>query len=285
VNPTLLRRAAGSGPGGVVVRTDPADAGWRYLTFDVHRLAAGDRIERPGDGDEVLVLVLEGSATVTAGDARDGAGGEVAGGSWPGVGGRPSVFAGPPPGMVLAAPGADVAVVAETAGLVGVAHAPGGPIRLTRLITPDDVKVEERGSGMTARRVHHLLPPGGDRAGRLIAFEVFTPGGNWSSYPPHKHDTEDPPREAYLEELYFYRFALPQGFAFARVYTPDHDLDESMTPTDCDIVVVPRGYHPVGAPAGYDCYYLNVMAGDNRAWHFTIDPDHAWLMDWTPPAS
>ena len=282
---TLLRRAAGPGPGGVVVRTDPADAGWRYLAFGVHRLAAGDRIDRPGDGEEVHVHVLEGSAAVTAGDTSDGAGGSVPGGSWTGVGGRETVFAGPPPGMVLAAPGADVTIAAESAALVGVAHAPAGPVRATRLIRPADVKVEERGSGMTARRVHHLLPPGGDLAGRLIAFEVFTPGGNWSSYPPHKHDVEDPPREAYLEELYFYRFALPQGFAFARVYTPDRSLDEALTPTDCDIVVVPRGYHPVGAPAGYDCYYLNVMAGDNRAWHFTIDPDHAWLMDWAPPAS
>jgi len=87
-----------------------------------------------------------------------------------------------------------------------------------------------------------------------------------------------------LEELYFYRFAKPQGFAFARVYTPDRSLDEAMTPGDCDLIVVPEGYHPVGAPHGYDCYYLNVMAGPNRAWYFTIDPDHAWLMNWDPAA-
>ncbi len=282
---TLLRRASAPGPGGIVVRTDPLDAGWRYLSFDVHRLEPGARIARPGDGEETLVLVLEGAAGVTAGEAPDGSGGTVAGGAWTGVGGRPSVFSGTPAGMVLAAPGADVAIVAETPALIGVAHAPGGDVRLTRAILPGDVHVEERGSGMTARRVHHLLPPGGDRAGRLIAFEVFTPGGNWSSYPPHKHDVEDPPTEAYLEELYLYRFALPQGFAFARVYTPDRSFDEAMTPTDCDMVLVPRGYHPVGAPAGYDCYYLNVMAGHHRAWHFTIDPDHAWLMDWAPPSS
>jgi 5-deoxy-glucuronate isomerase len=282
---TLRRYAAAPGPDGTVVRTDPTDAGWRYLSFGVHRLDPGGRIERHGDGDEVLVLVLEGAATVTVGDAPDGPGGPVEGGTWQGVGGREGVFSRTPAGMVLAAPGAHVVLIAETAALVGVAHAPGGDVRLTRRIGADEVTMEDRGSGMTARRVHHLLPPGGDRAGRLIAFEVYTPGGNWSSYPPHKHDVEDPPTEAYLEELYFYRFALPQGFAFTRVYTPDRSLDEAMTPTDCDLVVVPRGYHPVGAPAGYDCYYLNVMAGDHRAWHFTIDPDHAWLMDWTPPAS
>ena len=142
---------------------------------------------------------------------------------------------------------------------------------------------EARGAGNTARRIHHLLPPAAE-AGRLIAFEVFTPGGNWSSYPPHKHDTENPPVEAALEELYYYRFAKPQGFAFTRVYTPDRSLDETMTPMDGDLVLVPRGYHPVGAPAGYDCWFLNIMAGPNRAWHFTIDPDHEWLMNWSPAA-
>jgi 5-deoxy-glucuronate isomerase len=166
---------------------------------------------------------------------------------------------------------------------VVVAGAPGGAVRRTACIDPAAILVEQRGSGNTARRIHHLLPPAAE-AGRLIAFEVFTPGGNWSSYPPHKHDTENPPVEARLEELYFYRFAKSQGFAFARVYTPDRTLDEAMTPMDGDVVLVPRGYHPVGAPAGYDCYYLNVMAGPNRAWHFTIDPDHAWLMDWNPAA-
>jgi 5-deoxy-glucuronate isomerase len=285
VTSSLLRRASEPGPGGVVVHTDRADAGWHYVSFGVHRLQQGARLARAGDGEEVLVLVLEGAAAVAVGDAPDGDGGVVAGGSWSGLGGRDTVFAGPPPGMVLAAPGADVEIVAGTAALIGIAHAPGGDLSVTRAILPGDVKVEERGSGMTARRVHHLLPPGGHEAGRLIAFEVFTPGGNWSSYPPHKHDTEDPPREAYLEEVYFYRFALPQGFAFARVYTADRSLDEVLAPADCDMVLVPRGYHPVGAPAGYDCYYLNVMAGHHRSWHFTIDPDHAWLMDWTPPST
>jgi 5-deoxy-glucuronate isomerase len=151
------------------------------------------------------------------------------------------------------------------------------------MVEASDILVEQRGSGDTARRIHHLLPPSA-RAGRLILFEVFTPGGNWSSYPPHKHDTEDPPTEAYLEELYYYRFARPEGWAFQRVYTPDRSLDEAFAPGDSDVVLVPRGYHPVGMPAGYDGYYLNVMAGHARDWHFTVDPDHAWLMDWDPAA-
>ncbi|MEI8333315.1 MAG: 5-deoxy-glucuronate isomerase [Chloroflexota bacterium] len=282
----LLRRAGPPGPDGTIVRTDPADAGWSYVSFAAHRLAPGAAVRRPADGDEVLVLVLEGRAGVTVGDApADVAAGAAAvpGGSWTGLGSRASVFDGPPPPLVLAAPGAEVSVTAETDALIGIASAPGGPVRVTRLIDAGAIHVEERGTGVTARRVHHLLPPAAE-AGRLIAFEVFTPGGNWSSYPPHKHDTEDQPRESYIEELYFYRFAKPQGYALQRVYTPDRTLDEVMAPQDADVVLVPRGYHPVGAPAGYDCYYLNVMAGHTRLWHFTIDPDHAWLMDWTPPS-
>jgi 5-deoxy-glucuronate isomerase len=193
------------------------------------------------------------------------------------------VFDGPPPPVLLVEPGRSVTVTATEPVLLAIGAAPGGATRRTALVEPGDVLVEVRGSGQTRRTIHHLLPPTA-AAGRLIAFEVLTPGGNWSSYPPHKHDTENPPVEARLEEVYFYRFAKPQGFALARVYTPDRSLDETMSPMDGDVVVVPEGYHPVGMPAGYDGYYLNVMAGPNRAWHFTIDPDHAWLMDWDPAA-
>jgi 5-deoxy-glucuronate isomerase len=145
------------------------------------------------------------------------------------------------------------------------------------------MRVEARGHDRTARTVHHLLPPEAP-AGRLILFEVITPGGNWSSYPPHKHDTDDPPRERALEELYYYRFDRPEGFAVQRVYSADRSLDETVTAGDGDVVLVPRGYHAVAAAAGYDCYYLNVMAGPVREWRFTVDPDHVWLMDWDPDA-
>lgn len=251
---------------------DAPSAGWRWTSFHAYRLTTGQRVHRSADGMERLVLVLEGHARITVGSRDLGV-----------VGSRASVFEGPPCPVVLVEPGLAVSVTARDDVLVAVAAAPGGAVRRTALIGADGILVEARGSGSTARRIHHLLPPSAE-AGRLIAFEAFTPGGNWSSYPPHKHDTEDPPREALLEELYYYRFAKPQGFAFARVYTPDRSLDVAMTPMDGDLVLVPRGYHPVGVPAGYDCWYLNVMAGPARAWHFTVDPDHAWLMDWSPTA-
>ena len=252
------------------MRVRPADAGWTYTSFDVHRLAPGAGVERPADDSEVLLLVLEGRVSVRAGDA-----------SFPDLGSRASVFDGPPPPMVLVEPGRPLAVVATADALVAIAAAPGGPIRRTALIGPADVLVETRGTGTTARRIHHLLPPAAS-AGRILAFEVFTPGGNWSSFPPHKHDTDDPPRESILEELYFYRFARPDAFAVQRVYSADRTLDVTTAVGDGDIVLVPRGYHVVAAVPGYDCYYLNIMAGPTRAWQFTVDPAHAWLMDWDP---
>ncbi len=225
--------------------------------------AAGDR--------ELAVIVLEGSASIDAGGQH-----------FSSVGSRDGVFDGPAAPVLLLESGTGFELTAERDGTtIIVADAPIADTRVTRLFEPAELYVETRGAGITERRIHHLLPPT-TQAGRLILFEVFTPGGNWSSYPPHKHDTEDPPNEAYLEELYYYRFKRPEGWGFARVYSDDRTLDASFAPGDGDVLLIPRGYHPFGAPAGYDAYYLNVMAGPHRAWHFTLDPDHAWLMDWAP---
>jgi 5-deoxy-glucuronate isomerase len=112
-----------------------------------------------------------------------------------------------------------------------------------------------------------------------LVVEVITPPGNWSSYPPHKHDTNTPPDETFLEETYYHRLNPPQGFAVQRVYTDDRSLDETMTVQNGDVVCVPRGYHPVGVPYGYELYYLNVMAGPLRKWIFRNDPDHEWMLE------
>jgi len=105
-----------------------------------------------------------------------------------------------------------------------------------------------------------------------------TPSGHWSSYPPHKHDTAADGEETALEETYYHRLDPPQGFAFQRVYTDDRSLDETVCVEDGDVVMVPEGYHPVGAPHGYTLYYLNVMAGPERRWIFRNDPAHAWIV-------
>ena len=265
-----LHHKAGDPADGPVHAITSKRAGWQYVGFADHRLEAGESIERDIAPVERTVVVLEGQASVSAGTHR-----------WDSLGSRTSVFDGPAPPVVLVEPGLPLHVMAVTRSTIIVADAPAAGRGRTVLFEPDDIFVETRGQGITERKIHHLLPPTVE-AEKLILFEVFTPGGNWSSYPPHKHDTEDPPTEAYLEELYYYRFARPEGWGFARVYTPDRSLDASFAVADSDVLLIPRGYHPFGAPAGYDAYYLNVMAGHNRAWHFTLDPEHAWLMNWDP---
>jgi 5-deoxy-glucuronate isomerase len=108
----------------------------------------------------------------------------------------------------------------------------------------------------------------------LLVTEVVTPAGHWSSYPPHKHDTDDMPNEALLEETYYHRLRGGSGFAFQRVYTDDRSLDEGIVVEDGDVVVVPRGYHPVAGDARTDLYYLNVMAGPLRAWRVSVAPGY-----------
>jgi 5-deoxy-glucuronate isomerase len=268
---SLLHRAEGQGPAsGSVHDIRPADAGWEYVGFTERRLEPGTGFERAPDDREVAVIVVDGAVTMRAGGEQHSS-----------VGSRTSPLEGPPAPVLLLAPGTAVEVLAETVATIVVADAPGAAAAWTRLIEAAEILVERRGQGATERHIHHLLPPTAD-AGRLILFEVVTPGGHWSSYPPHKHDTEDPPREAYLEEVYYFRFDHPGGWAFARAYTADRSLDALFAPRDRDVVLVPRGYHAVSAAPGYDAYYLNVMAGPQRAWHFTLDPEHAWLMDWDP---
>jgi 5-deoxy-glucuronate isomerase len=263
---TLLRR--GRPPtdtaDGLIVATDPLDAGWRWLSFAAFRLADGQSTNRPGDGQEVVLVVAEGTARIRV-DGRDlGA-----------LGSRASVFDGAAPPLVLVAPGSRVECTSVGRSLVAVVSADGGATHRTVIRDPREIATEIRGAGITERQVRQLLPASAE-AGRLIVSETFAPGGHWSSWPPHKHDTDDPPRETQLEETYFYRFARPEGMALQRIYTADRTLDETVIPHDTDLVLVPRGYHPVASAPGYDTWYLNAMAGPRREWRISIDPEHDW---------
>lgn len=246
-------------------------AGWDHVSYAVYRLGPKETFDRRGDGDELAVVILEGVVDVEVGSQAHA-----------GLGGRQSVFDPEPATVVLVEPQLSVRVSARRDALIGLASAPASKRCPTRIITPDEVLIEERGSGVTLRRVHHLLPPSAP-ASSLILFEVITPGGHWSSYPPHKHDTFRPPEEYPLEELYHYRFRRPAGYAIHRVYTIDGTRDDLFVVHDSDLVTVDRGFHPVCAAPGYDAWYLNVMAGPIREWRFSLDPDHAWLMDWRAP--
>lgn len=188
-----------------------------------------------------------------------------------------SVFEKTPPYTVYVPSQQQYEVKALTEMELAVCLAPGQGNHRARLIEPQDVGVENRGSGSMSRLVHNILPEQ-NPADSLLVVEVFTDGGNWSSYPPHKHDRDELPEESLLEETYYFRIEPEQGFAVQRVYTDDRSLNETMAVKDGEAVMVPEGYHPVSAPPGYDVYYLNVMAGPKRIWKFRNDQDHDWLM-------
>jgi 5-deoxy-glucuronate isomerase len=261
---SLLVKAAPAGRD--IVTVTPQSAGWRYVGFSAHRLATGERLALAADTRERCIVLLAGIVTV-----------EVPGQAWREIGNRASVFDDTAPYAVYVPHGAAIAVVAHDTAEVAIASAPGHGTHPPRLIEPATMANSVRGTGANTRYVCDILPQTAP-ADHLLVVEVRTPAGHSSSYPPHKHDTDDPPRETFLEETYYHRLNPPQGFAFQRVYTDDRSLDETMTVEDHDVVMVPRGYHPVCAPYGYDLYYLNVMAGPSRQWVFRNDPRHEWML-------
>lgn len=250
-----------------VLTITPASAGWTYVGFEVVRLQAGQTLPKQETGTtEVCLVLLSGIASVST--AQE---------SWSRIGERMSVFEQTPPYSVYV-PSSDWFEVSATTDLeLAVCRAPGRGTYPARLIPPAEVGKEIRGEGHTQRYIHQILPE--ERpADSLLVVEVFTPNGHWSSYPPHKHDQEKLPNESLLEETYYYKIEPEHGFAIQRVYTDDRSLDETLAVKNGDAVLVPRGYHPVSAPPGYDVYYLNVMAGPVRTWKFHNDPDHEWIM-------
>ena len=251
---------------GVMIDITPESAGWTHVGFRVVRLAAGEVHAGRENGREACIVLLTGRADVSAGDDRFAA-----------IGGRADVFAGSPTSIYVPAD-LDYAVAAIDAVEFAVCTAPAEPGGRAQLIDPQAVGEETRGQGTNTRHVRNILPDTSDIAQSLLVVEVITPGGHWSSYPPHKHDVDAWPAETLLEETYYHRMKRPGGFALQRVYTDDRSLDETMAVADGDAVLVPRGYHPVGAAHGYDLYYLNVMAGPRRAWKFTNDPAHDWIV-------
>lgn len=241
----------------------PDRAGWSYVGFEVLRLPLGTHVERMYTGREACVVVLGGSCEIAS-----------AAGRWR-IGERATPFDGPPAAAYLP-PGLAFEISARDDAEIAIGTAPAEPGAPARALPPEEARLEVRGSGAMERRIHHILME--DRpASALLMTEVVTPGGHWSSYPPHKHDQDDPPRETQLEETYYHRLRDGRGFAVQRVYTDDRSLDETVAVRDGDLVLVPRGYHTVSAAPGYDLYYLNVMAGRRRAWQVTFDPAHERL--------
>lgn len=262
---TLLSRHALPDAQGRTQHITPASAGWRYVGFELYELAAGQSMEWAAGEEELCLVLLAGLASI-----------DIPGARYARIGERMTPFERKKPWAVYVTRGEACKVVAETQLELAVCRAPGKGTHPSRLIRPQEVSAEVRGHGHNRRFVHNILPDTA-QADSLLVVEVFTAEGCSSSYPSHKHDTDDDPHETYLEEIYYHRINPPQGFCFQRVYTDDRTLDESMAVYDKDVVKVPRGYHPVATVAGYDSYYLNVMAGPVRQWRFSWEPAHQWV--------
>jgi 5-deoxy-glucuronate isomerase len=260
----LLVRPSKAGDG-IVHRVTPESAGWTYVGFEARDLKKDARVALQSGGNEVCIVIMSGKARVTSGAFDSGI-----------IGDRENVFSGPPWSVYLPAH-ASYEINAATDCEVAICASPAQGKLPPRVIPAHEVEVLTRGKGANTRHIRNILPET-DAAESLLVVEAITPGGNWSSYPPHKHDRDALPDESYLEETYYHRLKPSQGFALQRVYTDDRSLDETMAVSDRDVVLVPRGYHPVGAPHGYDLYYLNVMAGPKRIWRFYNDPDHSWML-------
>lgn len=242
---------------------------WKYIDFRVVRLTAGQRLEGQTGGDEVAIVVIDGTIGVTSSV-----------GSWADVGQRADPFSGPPAAVYLSSATTYDIRAAGTAE-IAICGAQSRGRHPARLVAPAPDTEYVRGGGSAKRRIRNILM-GEDEASSLFLTEVVTFPGNWSSYPPHKHDEDNPPIESQLEEVYYYRAQPAAGFAFQRVYTASGDLDETITVHNGDVVLVPRGYHVCAAAAKYWIYYLNVLAGPKHVYHMTFDPAHAWIKEgWT----
>ena len=271
----LLVRPAASGD--IILSVTPESAGWEFISFQARRLATGGRVSFDTGENEFALVNLTGRYGVNSNR-----------GSWSGIGGRASVFTGGAHALYLPRR-TQLEVIAEEGGEFAVTWVPTDRDSAPWLIQPENVKRGIRGGDNVSRQINDLLPPGSP-VHRLVLVEVYTPSGNWSSYPPHKHDrhivgADGALIEADLEEVYFYKIDRPQGFAYQRVYTsPEsplqaagHGFDAVVRAEDNCAVLVPEGYHPVVSGPGYTTYYLNVLAGSAQSLANQDDPAHTWV--------
>lgn len=270
---SLLQRSRSlpPGAGGTLLDVTPLDAGWTLIGFGVHRLAPGEAWQGRTDGNERCIVLLSGTCRVRWDDVP-----------WKTLGPRRSVFDSYPSAMYVPT-GHTLEVCAEELTEFADCRAPSTKRLEPRIVRPEDCGFEIRGGGNATRQIVDILPPPFP-ADRLLICEVFTPGGNWSSYPPHKHDVDNAPVEVALEETYYYRMRDSRGYGYQRVYTADRRLDETVMVQHGDLVFIRQGYHPFVTAFGFDAYYLNVLAGTGRSMAASDDPTYAELRkSWPSP--
>jgi 5-deoxy-glucuronate isomerase len=244
----------------------PQSPDWSYVGFGLYHLKPGQTAAEATGDREVILVLIEGRAQII-GAGRD----------WGELGDRLSVFDRTPPHCLYLPAGTDWQASATTDCVLAICSAPGQGGHAAQIIGPQGIEQVTRGKGSNTRHINTIAMEDRDVAGSLLVTEVFTPDGHWSSYPPHRHDIDDFPHMTYLEETYYHRLNPATGFGIQRVFTEDSTLDETISFSDGDVVLVPRGHHPCAAPYGHDLYYLNVMAGPQRRWRFQNHPDFDWI--------
>jgi 5-deoxy-glucuronate isomerase len=242
----------------------PEDVGFQYLGIDARQLQPGQSIEGDTGPRELGLVILGGQCSVRS-----------SAGDFPALGRRRNVFDGIAYTLYLPI-GTAFTITADTDCDLALCYCRAEERHPARLVRPEEAEIEVRGGGNATRQINHLLKPEFP-AHRLLLVEVYTPSGNWSSYPPHKHDVHNPPGEVDLEEIYYYKVDKPEGYAIQRVYTRDRSLDATLTVRDGELVLIPEGYHPVVAAHGYNVYYLNALAGSARSMAASDDPEYAWV--------
>ncbi len=266
-----------SGDPDLIVEVTPELAGWDTMSFQARRLRPGQAWSFETGKHELALVVLGGTLNVTSNR-----------GEWTRLGEREHVFGGLPYALYLPTD-TGFTVAATTHAEFAVSWVAAEQEFAPQLVTPADVNVEIRGGDHATRQINQIMPPGFP-CQRLVVVEVYTPAGNWSSYPPHKHDVhvERPDgslAQADLDEIYYYKIDRPEGYALQRIYTdaesPLHaagfPIDAAVIARNDDVVLIPEGYHPVSSPVGFTTYYLNVLAGSAQTLAAKDDPDYAWI--------
>jgi 5-deoxy-glucuronate isomerase len=240
-------------------------AGWEFTGLVIKRIEQGAQVELSTGRDELCVLLLGGDCSVSV-DAEKFR-----------LASRSSIFAGPPSAVYIPID-TSFSITANSASEIAFCASRAEERFPVRYIGPDDVAIEIRGAGNAARQINHIIKSDFP-AHRLLVVEVYTPSGNWSSYPPHKHDVSRMPEEADLEEIYYYRIEPDDGFAFQRLYTADGSTDQPYIVRDGDALIMPEGYHAYAVAHGYTGYYLNILAGDEsvRTMQPYDDPTYGWI--------
>ena len=236
----------------------------KLVEIDMVRLADGEQKKYNEKDKEYGLLILGGKCTVT-GDGFE----------YKNIGKRETVFDGPAT-CVYVPRNKEFTIVGNGEVSIAVCKSPSKADHESALINPEDVVIKDMGKPGWQRQAHFILDERVD-ADIIYIGEAYVKGGQWASYPPHKHDDDNMPTEANTEEIYYYEFKKPQGFGIQKVYTKEGDIDETYTVKSGDFVEIPRGYHPFHTAPGYDNYYLWIMAGENRGFFMTTDEDHKWL--------